>query len=92
MAAHKSLNEKLFAEVYLGKKIKVIASSDMSKQGIEGQILGETKNLFLIETTKGQKKIPKKECVFEIEINKNFEMIDGKNICYNIAERIKKYG
>ena len=95
MITHKFLNTKMkniFTNVFLGRKIKVINSCDISKIGINGIIINETKNMFQIKDLKdNMKNIPKKECIFDIEINNNFERIDGKNICYNLAERIKKF-
>jgi len=90
MTFHKSQHKKVLTEVYLGKQLTVVNSSDVSKVGVKGRVLDETKNLFVIDINGKKKKIPKKECVFELEGYKGFE-IDGKDICYNIADRIKKY-
>ncbi len=73
--------------IYLGKNISVSKSSDKSKENICGIVLKETKNMFFIKTNNDVKKIPKKECLFKIE---NYE-IEGKDICYTLADRIKKY-
>jgi len=92
MIIHKShKNTKILSEVFLGKRIKVINSSDKSKINIEGIILNETKNCFEIKTNNNTKIVPKKESIFEIDINGVYEKIDGKEICYNLSERIKKY-
>ena len=93
MVAHKSHSTKTFTEVFLEKRIKIINSSDLSKKDLQGIIVDETKNMFFIKTKNENivKKIPKKECIFDIEINGENKIIDGKEICYNIAERIKKY-
>jgi ribonuclease P protein subunit POP4 len=92
MLTHKSLNEnKKLSQVFLGKKIQVINSSDRSKIGINGFVLNETKNCFEIETIVGKKIVPKKESIFNIELNGVNEKIDGKDICYNLSERIKKF-
>jgi len=91
MNPHKYRKTKILTEVFLGKKIKVVRSSDISKQGIKGIIENETKNMFVIITKDGKKKVPKKECVFEIEINNIYEQVIGKDICYNLHDRIKKF-
>lgn len=93
MKTHKSHNQnaKILTEIFLGKNIKVINSCDKSKIDLEGIVLNETKNCFEIKTDKGNKNIPKKECIFNIEINGVNEKINGEEICYNIAERIKKF-
>jgi len=89
MIAHKSQND--LTEVFLNRKIKIIKCSDISKIGISGLIINDTKNMFYILSKNDVKKIPKKDCVFEIFINDKKIIIDGKDVCYNIAERIKKY-
>lgn len=93
MKTHKSHNQntKILTELFLGKKIKVLNSSDKSKIDLEGIVLNETKNCFEIKTKMGNKIVPKKECIFNIEINGVYEKINGEEICYNIAERIKKF-
>jgi len=93
MTNHKSHNTKNYTEIFLGKRVKIINSSDISKLNIEGTIIEETKNMFFIKTKKQEevKKIPKKECIFNIEINGENKIIDGKEICYNLADRIKKF-
>ena len=93
MKTHKSHNQntKILSEVFLGKKIRVLNSCDKSKIDLDGFVLNETKNCFEIKTKNGNKNIPKKECIFNIEINGVYEEIDGKEICYNIAERVKKF-
>jgi len=93
MINHKSHNTKNYTEIFLGKRVKIINSSDISKLNIEGTIVEETKNMFFIKTKKQTeiKKIPKKECIFNIEINGENKIIDGKEICYNLADRIKKF-
>jgi len=49
--------------------------------------------MFFIKTMKNNdvKKISKKECIFNIEINEENKIINGREICYNLADRIKKY-
>lgn len=92
MMNHKYPKKKrMLTEVFLGKRIRVIRSSDILKQGVEGFVENETKNMFIIITEKGVTKIPKKESVFEIELNGVYEQINGKDICYNLHDRIKKY-
>ena len=48
----------------IGETAKVEWSSGKGFQGLEGKIMDETKNTFVLETVKGRKTVPKKECVF----------------------------
>lgn len=78
-------------EIFLGKQIKVLCSGDSTKIGLKGIVQDETKNMFLIKTKKGIKKIPKEDNIFEIEIEEKMKEIKGNDICYILADRIKKY-
>lgn len=80
------ISKDSLTKVYIGKKINVFFSSDKTKQ-VKGLVEKETKNMFYIQTEKGLKKIPKKEIFFYLDDEK----IDGKTICYKLADRIKKY-
>jgi len=48
----------------IGEKARVEKSSGKGFQGLEGKIADETRNTFVLETRKGRKTVPKKECVF----------------------------
>ena len=48
----------------IGEKARVLQSSGKGFQGIEGIVADETKNTFVIDTSKGRKRVPKSECVF----------------------------
>jgi RNase P/RNase MRP subunit p29 len=68
----------------IGLNIKVIESSDPKKKALEGKIINETKNTFVLESGKV---IPKKECVFDfIDIQAK---IEGKNILKSPEDRIR---
>jgi len=48
----------------IGEKTSVVKSSSKGFQGLEGKIVDETRNTFVLETRRGRKTVPKKECVF----------------------------
>ncbi len=85
-------NRKNLTEIFLGKKITVLCSGDSTKIGLKGIVQDETKNMFYIKTKEGIKKIPKEDNIFEIEIDGKMTEIKGNDICYILADRIKKYG
>ena len=74
----------------IGLKIKVIESTDPMKTNMTGKIIDETKNTFVLEDGKV---LPKKECIFEFDINEKV-VIDGKKIIKRPQDRImvKKNG
>lgn len=83
--------KKNLTEVFLGRKIKVLCSGDSTKIGLKGIVQDETKNMFSIKAKKGIKKIPKEDNIFEIEIEGKMKEIKGNDICYILADRLKKY-
>ena len=56
------MNEEL-----IGKKIKIIKSSNKTLIGKIGIVVDETKNMLSVETNGKEIKIIKDQCVFEIE-------------------------
>ncbi|MGC8571868.1 MAG: ribonuclease P protein component 1 [Candidatus Micrarchaeia archaeon] len=83
-------NKTIVLHELIGKQVKVIRSSDKSQIGIEGEIIDETKNTFLIETTNGIKRITKNISVFEFNINNKIFIVDGTEINFRSYERIEK--
>ena len=73
-----------------GLKAKITKSSDKTKK-IKGKIVKETKNLLVIETKKGEKKIPKKEIEIEFEIKGEKIKIHGEKILFKPEDRIKMF-
>lgn len=66
----------------IGRKVKV------GKH--EGKIIDETKNMLIIETKKGIKKIPKKGKIFEFKYKGKKIKIEGNFLIGRPEERIKK--
>lgn len=56
---------------------------------IEGKIIDETKNMFLIETKEGRKKVIKKNNSFELFINNRPVSVDGEMLVLRPEDRIK---
>ncbi len=73
-----------------GLEAQVIKSSDPAKIGITGKITGETKNLIKIETARGEKTLPKKECVFRISLGNQKVDVQGEKLVGRPEDRIKK--
>ena len=80
------MSKNFLRQEFIGLKAKVLESSDASLKGIEGVIIDETKNILIIETKRGIKKIAKDIAIFEI----NGNVVDGKKIKYRPEDRIGK--
>lgn len=83
--------KKLLAHELIGLKVKVKESSDASRKGLTGKVVDETKHTLKIESGKGEKTVPKKECVFEFVSGKEKTEIEGKKLCLKPEDRIKEY-
>jgi len=74
-----------------GLNTKIIKSTDKKKEKITGKIIKETKNLLVLETKKGEKKIPKKEVEIELKVKGKKIKIEGKKILFKPEDRIKMF-
>jgi len=52
---------------FIGKKIRVIGSTNKNVVGMTGIVADETKNLLVIDTQAGKKKLQKRGSVFEVD-------------------------
>ena len=71
---------------FIGKKLVVLQSRARSFRGIEGKIVDETKNTFVVETGNGDKVVPKNGSVFDIGGRK----VSGNEIMFRAEDRPKK--
>ena len=75
---------EIFHEEFIGKYVKVKGKK------IEGKIIDETKNTFLVlQKNKDTKMVLKKNNIFELKINHEYIEIDGKSILIRPEDRIK---
>jgi ribonuclease P protein subunit POP4 len=78
--------KETLAQEFIGKEILIIDSKTASLKGLQGMVVDETKNLLMLSTPIGTKKIQKNQITFTIDKK---EIIDGKDIIKNPEERIK---
>lgn len=74
----------------IGLPIKVVKARNRSNNSIEGKIVDETKNAFVVEDENGRKRMLLKEgCVFDIGAGKTAVRIDGSILANRPEERVK---
>lgn len=76
----------------IGRKIKVIESSDPSMVGLTGTVVTESRNMFTIRRKMQYLKIPKK--TVKIQMHGDGEgrlLVEGAKLVGKPEERIKKY-
>ncbi len=57
-------------QLLIGNTIRVVEAKNKKLIGMKGRVIDETKNLIVIETEKGIKKLIKKQIKFKIENGK----------------------
>ncbi len=70
---------------FIGLPIRVTEATDPTVQGVEGTVIDETKNMFVIQNDE-RKWVPKRHAVFEID---GVE-VRGDDIAYRPEDRIGK--
>ena len=53
--------QNILSHEFVGLETKIIESTNPQIIGLNGKIIEDTKSIFSIETTKGVKKIPKRD-------------------------------
>jgi len=74
----------------IGRQVKIKDCADPTWNEISGTIIDETKNTFVIEFDKQQKRIAKNTAMFEFDVQGKKIIIDGSKIMYRPEDRIKK--
>ena len=74
----------------VGLEAEVCGAENKSQIGIRGRVASETKNLLVIETKNGEKKISKENAkfIFKLPDGKRVR-VDGKILARNPEDRIK---
>ncbi len=75
----------------IGLVVRIANSSSRELIGLEGKVVDETKNLLVIETKSGERKVQKAPNTFLFTLeNKEKVEIKGKDIAFRPEERTKK--
>ncbi|MFX1481656.1 MAG: ribonuclease P protein component 1 [Promethearchaeota archaeon] len=83
---HNLMNHEL-----VGLSTHIVDSKDPSHVCTEGKILGESKEMFQIDTGRGTISVPKKICIFEITLPDNTVVrVDGGLLRGRPEDRMKK--
>lgn len=70
---------------FIGLPIRITEAPDPTLQNVEGTIIDETKNTFVIRND-GTKRVPKRHLCFEID----GVAVRGDDIAYRPEDRIRK--
>ncbi|MBS3781735.1 MAG: ribonuclease P protein subunit [Candidatus Thermoplasmatota archaeon] len=76
---------------FIGSDLEVIDSDYRGYEELQGKVIDETKNMFVIEDER-KKMIPKKGNHFRLTINGRNNVLDGNKLTHRSEDRIKKLG
>lgn len=74
----------------IGLGVVVVDANNKSLIGIEGEIVDETRNTFIIQTKSGEKSVLKKGTSFKLDLNDQKIIIKGDILVGRPEDRIKK--
>ncbi len=74
----------------IGLQIEIIENKNEQLVGLKGKIIDETKNMIIIKSKEGEKKIIKKDSKFKIRIDEKNILVDGSLIVGRPEKRTKK--
>ena len=77
---------------WIGLEAKVVESTDKTRIGTKGKIVDETKNLIIMETEKGEKRIPKKEVKLMVKLGTEKVLLECDQLIQRPEDRIKYFG
>ena len=83
--------EDLVRHELIGLEVRVVSSTNKQLVGLEGMVVGESRNILSIETAGGEKSLPKELCIFSFLLPSGKHVrIDGKVLLARPEDRIKK--
>jgi ribonuclease P protein subunit POP4 len=82
-------SENIVAHELIGLETKIVNSSNNQILGLTGIIVDETKSMFVIKTTTGFKKIPKKQNDWKFFVQNQDVILSGSNLCKRSFDRVR---
>ena len=73
---------------FISRNIQVIDSDDPTLVGVSGQIIEETRRTIIVQTSKGEKILPKNVIIFTLDSEK--EVIEGFTVTQRPENRINR--
>ncbi|HIH16529.1 MAG TPA: ribonuclease P protein component 1 [Candidatus Diapherotrites archaeon] len=83
--------ENLLGHELIGLEARVLASSDRGRAGFGGRIVDETRNVLVLESRGREKRVPKNEALFLVEVGGEAVEVDGKRLVARPEDRVKLF-
>lgn len=74
----------------IGLNVEIVEAKNKSLIGLKGKIIDETKNLLLIQSDKGVKKVLKDQVTMNIQMKDKKVQLEGKLLVGKPEDRLKK--
>ena len=81
--------ENITSHELIGLITELVESSNNQIIGLNGKIVFETKNMFVLDTKSGEKKIPKSHNKWKFSLDESEIVIDGKTLCKRPFDRLR---
>ncbi len=80
----------ILADELIGLQVRVEKSTDPGREGLRGKVVDETRNTLVVDTGRGEKVLPKAECIFAFHYKGRWVRVDGRLLVARPEDRIKK--
>jgi len=87
-----SSEDTVYTFEFTGSELEVIESAHYGFKEVQGRVIDETKNMFVIADEGKKRMIPKKGNQFKLTINGRQNVLDGNRLIHRPEDRIKKLG
>jgi ribonuclease P protein subunit POP4 len=84
--------QNLIYHELIGLRVSVADSTNPYQKGISGRVVDETKNTLIIETERGERRIPKKYTTFHFHTEEFTLSVCGSLLLSQPENRIKNRG
>jgi ribonuclease P protein subunit POP4 len=75
----------------IGLEVRVVKSTNPSQAGLSGKVIDESRNILTIETGRGARNLPKKDCTFSFRLPPGeWVRVEGSLLVARPEDRIKK--
>lgn len=82
--------KNILKEEFIGRDIEVTQAANSSLVGLKGKVTNETRNMFVISTPDGEKKVLKMQVTLKVKYRGKLLEIDGKKLIGRPWERLKR--
>ena len=80
--------ENITLHELIGLDTEITQSSNVQLVGFKGKVVDETKSMFVLNTDKGMKKIPKENTIWQFSLRSNKIILDGNMLSKRSFERL----